>query len=489
MQIISFDTSNKAVLKNAGLGFFFQFLIRFKGIITLPIIVHYLSKNDLGIVLIIGTTTSLIIPLISLNLFDGSGMFFSSDLNNESVTYKYSTILCSASLILLILIIPVAIVLHYLSVTKLYWVLITIYIFISVVFKSAIMLYETYQKSKLLVVVNFIVSYGSAILTILALMWYRNYLSILVPTYLLNFLVSIFLFKRIYKEIKFKIYIDKLFLKKVLKISIPLIPVYITEWLLGSVGVYMLSYFGQLDEVGSFSVLISVAGIFLILRTTLQFFWFSTCSNLLQGKKTMEFNAIYQLVIKGYIYLIISGIILYIFLINDILSLLTSKEYLFLEIPVLITVAGYSFMIFSSIYNGILYALAHSKEILISYIISAISVVFVGFLLIPEYRILGAALSLVIGNIILQLMLQFFCYKLKILQKIDNIFFVILISIIFVSISYYLSQLKIDQFLIRGIGICVLSLYTIIIIKLKYLPIEKVYSLLKMYVINKFKLR
>lgn len=479
MSIISFKANKRAVVKNAGLGLLFQFLIRIKGMITLPIIVHFLSKEDLGSWLIISTSTSLIVPIITLNLFDGSGMFFSSDFDNESVTRKYSTILSSAAIIVLVLLIPVAIILYYLSVTRSFWLPIVIYIVIAVAFKAAVMLYQCYQKSKLLVFVNFIVAYGSALLTILAVLKYRSYLSLMIPVYVTQLIVSIILFFQIYKEIKFTRYINKDFLKEVLKIGIPLIPVYISEWLLSFIGVYMLGYFGQLEEVGNFSVLLSIAGIFLMLRTTLQFFWFSTCSNLIRTEKITEFNSIYQLIIKGYLYLIICGIIFYIFFVNDIIRLFTSKEFMSLQLPIIITVIGYAFFIFSSIYNGILYALARTKEILFSYVVSSLSVVVIGFFLIPQYRIIGVALSMVVGNIILQLMLQWYSKRLKVMNKIDDIILVLIISSLTIFLSYYLCKLNLGPLLIRSLGVLVLALYTIFIVRLDYLPLKKAYAYVK----------
>lgn len=479
MTIISFEADNKAVFKNAGLGLLFQFLIRSKGIITLPIIVHFLSKEDLGSWLIISTAAAFITPVITLNLFDGSGMFFSSDFDNSSVTRKYSTILTSVLIIVLLLAIPAAFILSNLSVTKAFWIPIILYLLISILFKASIMLYQCYQKSKLLVIVNFIVEYGSAALTLLAILKFRTYWILVIPVFFMQLLLSIILLFKIRKEIKFKFYIDKDFLQKVLKIGIPLIPVYITEWLLSFIGVYMLGYFGQLNEVGSFSVLLSVAGLFLILRTTLQFFWFSTCSNLLRTNNSIKFNEIYQLIVKGYIYLIISGIIFYTFFITDVIRIFTSTEYLFLANSILVTVIGYAFLIFSSIYNGILYALARTKEILVSYSISSLFVIVVSYLLIPQYRIMGAALGLLIGNLILQLLLQKFSTKAHVVNKIDHLLTVLVLSSIIVLISFYLSQLKIPPHFIRIIGALMLMLYTFFIIQMNYVPWQKTSAFFK----------
>jgi len=337
LSLISFDTSNGAVAKNAGFGFLFQFIIRIKGIIILPIIIHFLTREDLGSWRIVTTTTSLLIPLITLNLFDGSGMFFSYDFEIDSVTRKFSTIISFVLFLFVVIICPLAFVLNTISVTKEFWLPIIIYVFTSIAFKAATMLYQVYQKSKILVFINFIIEYGSAILTIILLLRYPNYWSLLLPIYFVTFLITIIMFFRIYREIKFGLYIDKKFLKNVLKISIPLIPVFISEWLLSFIGVYLLGFFGQLSEVGDFSVLLSISGIFLTLRTTLQFFWFSTCSNLIGSKKNDEFNSIYILIVKTYLSIIFIGLIIYIFFINDFIVLFTSKEFIHLSDPIIKT--------------------------------------------------------------------------------------------------------------------------------------------------------
>jgi O-antigen/teichoic acid export membrane protein len=479
MKIVSFDATNKAVFKNAGLGLLFQLLIRSKGIVLLPIIVHFLSKEDLGSWLVISSSTSLIIPIITLNLFDGSGMFFSSDFENESVTRKFSTILSSVSIIILVLIIPTIIILNHLSVTEAFWLPIMIFILMSVVFKASVMLYQCYQKSKLLVIVNFIVAYSSTIVTIFIVFKYQSYWSIIIPMVAAQLIASLILFIRIYKEIKFRRYIDKHFLMKVLKVGIPLIPTYISEWLLSFIGVYMLAYFGQLAEVGSFSVLLSIAGIFLVLRTTLQFFWFSTCSNLLRSKKISEFNSIYQLIVKGYLYLIVSGITFYIFFTKDIVKLFSSAEFVFLTTPIIITVIGYSFLIFSSIYNGILYAMARTREILFSYIFSSVSIAIVSFFLIPQFRIIGVAISILIGNIILQLLLQIFSRSLNILRKIDGFLLVVAGSSVLIILTFYLNQILINEVITRILGIAVLVFYTGILVKLDYFPLRQAFDYIK----------
>ena len=92
MEIISFDTRGSAIAKNAFWGFLLQVLLKFKGVILLPIVVHFLSPETLGEWKLITTTVSVLLPVISLNLFDGSGMFFSSDVDKVSVRKKYYSV-------------------------------------------------------------------------------------------------------------------------------------------------------------------------------------------------------------------------------------------------------------------------------------------------------------------------------------------------------------------------------------------------------------
>jgi len=394
------------------MGLVAQALIKFKAVFILPIIVHYLTKEDIGIFRIITTSAGFITPLITLNIFDGSGIFLSSDFNKESVTKKYNSLLSSLLYILPFTLFLAATFLYFFNTTKPYWILISIFIFSSVIFKAFLTPYQAYQKSKEIVLINFINEYANAGLTLLMIyLVLKNYYSLFIPVVILQFILSIYLYFDVSKEIKLNFYIDNEFIKKVIKVSLPLLPVYIGEWLLASISIYFLESYYGVDEVGVYSVAFSIASLILILRATLQYFWFSTATNLLQNNQIDKFLIIYKNVIKIYLIVIVVGIIFYLFFDHLLLIILANKNYVAAQTPIIILAIAFSFFVFSSIFNGVLYGLGKTKIIFYGYLFSGVFSVLTSWFLVKNFTVIGAALSSLIGYFILCCFLFFMVNK------------------------------------------------------------------------------
>ncbi len=483
MEIISFDPSKRAVAKNAALGFLFQFLLKFKGVILLPIIVHFLPKEVLGEWNLITTSLSILTPVLTLNLLDGSGMFFSSDTDKGSVRNKYYTIenvvfLIIAAIVFLSVLVPLLFEtgIHY-------YVLCALYLILTILQKLSIMLLQTYQKSSYLVICNFILQYGSFVLTIAMLYaGVRDIRALIIPNLVIYALVSLFLQTKIREEIPYYSHIDISFLKSVLKISIPLIPVFITEWILSAIGIYYLRFFHGVATVGSYSVMLSLASLILILRSTLQFFWFSTCSNML-GTKNIEFNSIYVLVVKTYLALSVFLLICYCFFSKLLILALANETYLFIEKGLLIMALGYMFMVMSTIWNGLLYASGAAKKITLSYSVAAAMICIASPLLVKSYDVIGAAMGYTIGNVSLFVMMYHFAkqHPLRFTnkEKVVNYFMAILVVIIMLMKLFVREWVVMSDGLFYSIGLVVTICYIGALLLSKYIDINRLVVLFK----------
>jgi len=394
------------------MGLVAQALIKFKAVFILPIIVHYLTKEDIGIFRIITTSAGFIIPLVTLNIFDGSGIFLSSDFNKESLAKKYSSLISSLLIILPITLFLAGTFLFLFNTTHPYWVLIIIFVFSSVIFKAFLTPYQAYQKSKKIVLINFINQYANAGLTLIMIfLIVKNYYSLFIPVIVLQLMIAIYLYFDIKKEIPIKYYIDKGFIKKVIKVSLPLLPVYIGEWLLASLSIYFLAYYYGIEEVGLYSVAFSIASLILILRATLQYFWFSTATNLLQNNQMDNFVKIYKNVIKVYLTVIVVGVIFYLFFNHLLINILANKNYIAAQTPIIVLALAFGFFVFSSIFNGVLYGLGETKIIFYGYLFSGVLTVLTSWFLVKNFSVLGAALSSLIGYLMLCFFLFFMVNK------------------------------------------------------------------------------
>ena len=483
MEIISFDSSKKAVAKNAALGFLFQFLLKVKGLVLLPIIVHFLPKEVLGEWNLITTTISILVPVLTLNLLDGSGMFFSSDTSKESVRVKYYTIENSVFVLISVVVVIAGLLSLLVNIGIHYYFLCVLYLILSAYQKLSIMLLQTYQKSSYLVVCNFVVQYGAVVLTLLMLyLGVRDVSALIVPNLLLNAFVSGFLQIQIRKEISYYKHIDNVFLRKVLNISIPLIPVFITEWILSAIGIYFLSYFHGVSTVGVYSVMLSLASMVLVLRSTLQFFWFSTCSNMI-GTNNREFELIYTLVVKTYLLFSIFLLVCYCFFSKLLILLFANESYMSIDNGLFIMVLGYMFMVMSTIWNGLLYASGAAKQITFSYIAAAMAICIVSPFLVKTLDVLGASVGYSIGNIVLFVMMLRNAKSIPVgfnsRDKFTNIIlFCFVLFIVFVKffLRDYIQMSDIVYYTI-GCG-CFLLLGCIIIVG-KYVDINMIGSIFK----------
>ena len=433
MDIISFDTQGTAIAKNAFWGFLLQVLLKFKGVILLPIVVHYLSRDVLGEWKLITTTVSVLLPIISLNLFDGSGMFFSSDVDKVSVRKKYYSVfnlalmLEAASLVLCI-----AVSWLFKGLDARFVLMVFVYFAAMYNYKMGIMLLQTYQKSRFLMFLNLTAEYGGFLLSLaLIALGFRNVIVLLAPPVILYSCLSVFMFFRIRKEIPYWGGVDRDFIRTTLPISLSLMPVYLAEWVLMAIGVYALDYFYGEGEVGFYSVLTSLASLMLALRATLQFFWFSTCSNMIRNGDG-QFPRFFHTVIKVYLLLITIALVLYAGFSRELILIMAKEEYIPIEKGLYLVVLGNSLMVLSCIWNGIMYAKGEGVKISASYLIAgAVAVVF-SPLLTKWIGLLGAALSYLSANVTLFVVMLWKAGNVGLrFSEGERRFFVLLLLIIF----------------------------------------------------------
>lgn len=474
MSVIGFNSNTNKIIKNAIGGLIFQFLIRFKGVFILPLIVNFYNQNEIADWRIITTIVSLAIPVFTLNILDGSAVFFSNDFNNKSVSEKFNTIFHITHIVLFLFFVPLIFILKNNELTNNITVFIVANVYVNFLLKLAILLPQVYQKTKKLILISFITEYGSSFITVLLLFTnHIHFYSLIIPILLTNFIVSVWLLLIVFKEIKYHpFYINKKFIKETLAVCLPLIPVFFTEWIISSISIFLIGFYHSKEMIGSFSVALSIASLILTLKSTLQYFWFSTCSHLLLSKNILKFNSLYILIYKTYSFVIIIGIFFYLFFVDDLIKLLSNISYLLLKKSIIILSLGYSFLILSTLLNGVLYALGKTKEIMWAYILSASFCITSSAILIPYFGLIGASISTLIGNITLFITMLAVTKKHYMLPVIKNeTKFLIMIGVLFIIgtlIRFYL----VDIFIVKIIGIIYIFIVFIIAYFLNFVPIE-----------------
>jgi O-antigen/teichoic acid export membrane protein len=77
-------------------------LFKVKGVVTMPIVTHFLSPSDLGTLNLIGTASSLLVPLFCLNLIQGPAIYLVQESSKDTIRRMYNTVVNASALISLV---------------------------------------------------------------------------------------------------------------------------------------------------------------------------------------------------------------------------------------------------------------------------------------------------------------------------------------------------------------------------------------------------
>ena len=352
--------------------------------------------------------------------------------------------------------------------------------FIQHLYKSFLYIFQSYQKASRLVIYNVILGYGSAILSVILIYTgvVTDFKCIYYGTNSVYLVMAIFNLILVSKEFNLKATFRKEFLFKIVPISLPLIPVYLTEGLLKKSGIFFLRMFTDLEQIGNYSIVMKLSGLLLVLRATLQYFWYSTTSRLIQNEDPDKFKHFANIVFKNFFSLIILGLIFFTIYIKDLILLLTNKSYMVTIIPSIIVCYGYGFLIFSSLYNGILYAMAKTKKIFYSNVIGALVTFTSAYFFVKYAGLIGAALSMTLGNFVLFAFMAMFFKKDvpdKFNFKFENGSKHFIISLLFLTLSIFSHIYFIaTPWVLRSIGLIIICFYTYICYTFNFISIKKI---------------
>jgi len=254
-----------------------------------------------------------------------------------------------------------------------------------------------------------------------------------------------------------KIKIEFLMIKKLIKFGLPMMPSFLSIYILQQGNIFFLQYFFNLEVVGIYSIGFTLGYSIVLFTSSISTAWFPffmTFKDKQDEAKTVFGKMLkYYIICIGFIsicYFPFSKIIIYFF--ADIKYSISYKIIGFISLAYFIQ--GLAVFFYPPFYfiKKIYYTTIFQFISCIIYIIFAI-------LLISNYSILGAALSLIIGNIIINLLHFFYNKRNKILEILYEkqilyilglfIFSIILYSFIDIKNIYFDFSLKISiQFLL-----------------------------------------
>ena len=295
-------------------------------------------------------------------------------------------------------------------------------------------------QRKALLTVFFSLSYAivTIVLTVLFVLYQKTgVIGIFYAICVSNIVMSFVGVLIIYKWISLK-YFSYNRLVEMLKYAAPYLPVSISFWLINSSAAFVLEYYHPMAEVGLFQLGITISSAVALFTSSFQMAWNPFAFSIM---KQPNAKSVYSTVLTVYTILTSITVLLVSLFAKEILVIFTTPDYYEAKVVaglLAFNSAIYSFVFFVGIGNNII---KNNKPFAVSAIIGALITVICMFLFIPTYGKIGAAYSMILGNIFIPIYVYISAQKKYYIPF--NILFVVLIySLSFVT---FLFSLMVDS--------------------------------------------
>ncbi|EGP5042685.1 TPA: oligosaccharide flippase family protein [Enterococcus faecium] len=354
--------------------------------LMLPLYTYTLSTVEYGTVDLIVTTTSLLLPIVSLNIFDAVLRYAMDKRYDSKIVFTNGFFISIISATVLGILVPIA------------WTWKQEYSFLLMLLIIQLFqnLFAQYAKAinevKLFALNGIILSFSTAILNIVFLLVFdMKIIGYLVSLVIANFLATLYLYLKlnVFRLLNFKLISRKSTLK-LMKFSIPLIPNSIAWWATTAVGRYFVILFLGTAFNGIFAVANKIPTLLTVFTTIFAQSWQISAIEEYENKKDGNFvSSVYNF----YFFLLYvgsSGLLLFL---KPLITLLVSDDFFisWVYIPFLL----YS-VIFSSAasFLGAQYiAMENTTEVFKTTILGAVLNIILSLILIQLLGLNGVGVS------------------------------------------------------------------------------------------------
>lgn len=367
-------------------------LIRLKGLIYIPLLTYFLEKGTVGDIGFLNSLATLVVPLVLLNMPDSCNRIVLRRVEqNLSVDDIYDTIRV-VSLLSFLLVAFVAICAGYFLLETMDF---AFYLVLMASTRAIQKLYvydkEIFQRSKELVIYNAFYEYGPLIPVFIYVGGF--YTGDLYPIGLITLAVVLMISgaetKKIVK-IRFSKF-NKAAFVSVISVSFYLMPALYSQLMMQTSDLIFVKTLLGSESAGDYVVSNSLASILLIVSSGISYFWYSSV-NYIPKATLRRVVRLIPLVLPVAGVACYYGMKLFIFLVQ----LYVWQDYnLSLVAPLL--AVFYLMMAFVQILSGIMYSQSYDRHILAGSLLSIISNLGLGYVMISNIGLEGAAYSSLIS--------------------------------------------------------------------------------------------
>jgi len=418
--IFSFEVDRKTIGNSAVNSVLVQFLSKLKGLITMPILTLLMAPGELGSFNLILVTSSILTPLVTLNLTDGTGIYFAQEKNVDSIRKMFNTVLNVIIILAIIFYLFEGLTYIIYDEYRPYLLWVGLILMANIVYKLPLFLLATYQNTGVILKNIFYRDVAVTIFTIILVYFGYSYKGMVIAAFFPQIIFSIFLYKIIYSYIDYSYIIDITILKKFLHISLPLLPVFFFSWIVQSSDSYFLAYFSGKETVGKYAVIYGITNVILSITFALNFFWFPVSARLWVENRE-QYRKVFNVVFAGLLSVLLAAVCLFELNSAAIMQILVRRDVYQDAHIIMGTIAfAFSMQVLITLLTAPLYSNRNIKAIFFSYLVGGILNTILNIVLIPKIGIIGAAASTALAYLVIVIVMGILNYRLAEFSFIDT---------------------------------------------------------------------
>lgn len=404
----------------------------------LPVYTAVLSNEEYGVVDLLNTLTSLLLPIATLQIEQGIFRYLLDCRENKE---KQTTLITTVSKFILV---QFAIcILIFLCASPFihneYKYFLMANLLMGILSSISLQICRGLGDNKTYAVGSFITGALTVILNVIFIVAFKwGAYGMLIATAISNLLCTIYVFvkKKIYKYIDIK-QNDKKLLKDIIKYSVPLIPNMISWWIVSASDRTIISAVIGVAQNGIYSAANKFSGIFSTLYSVFNLTWTESASiNINSEDRDEFFSKIFDFIVRFFGSLCLGTIAVMPFVFGILVNEKFAESYY--QIPILIL--GSVFNILVSFLGSVYVAKKLTKEIAKTSIIAAIINIVVNIALINQIGLYAASISTVIAYFAMFIYRWIDVKKYVSIKTNKTLIAVLSVSFLVAIITYYLKM-------------------------------------------------
>lgn len=411
--LLDFTPDACTIKKSALHSIAMQLMMKLKGIITMPVMTYFLTPHELGTFNLILVTSSLLVPLFSLNLTDGPAIHFAQEKSRERVVAMYNTVTNTVLLSSLCFLPLFWLIMYRFGGTCFrYLPLMVLLLYSNLFYKVVTYVLAIFQKTSLLVN-NAMLKDGAATLFTIAVVAagysYPGMTAVLVVT---NLVAGLLVYRLTRRELVYACTIDREILGRFLKIALPVLPIYFFSWVIQSSDSYFLAYFQGEQAVGKYSIVYGLTSVILSLTFALNFFWFPVSARLWVEDRE-KYRRGFVAMFAAFVTVLLLAVTMFELNSGMIMEVMVRRaEYQDAHSITGIIAFAFAMQVLITLLTAPLYANGNTRPIFTAYLLGGLVNIALNLLLIPDTGIMGAAISTAVSYLVILLLMARLNYRL-----------------------------------------------------------------------------